>query len=213
MKKLISLISSTLLLTIFSAKAADYGVGITGAMHYLDASGTETTRNSSEKNSGSHDETVVVPEIFVEAFLDNGASLGLSYIPVRDMGSKSRTDSNSDGDSGTYKAQAELENVIQVYTDIPAGQLYGRDSYVKLGLQHVTLATLESLNSGSTYPNEDLLGFTIGYGVKGDLSGSMYYKGEVSYTNFEPYEGRSMGNKVEADLEDYAAKFSIGYAF
>ena len=212
MKKLISAISSLFFVTIVSAKA-EFGVGVTGAFHMLDASGTETTRHSSEKNNGSHDETVFIPELFVEKFNDNGTVIGLSYIPVRDMDSKSRSDSNSDGDTGTYKAAAELNDVIQVYTDIPVAEVYGYQTHVKLGFQRVTLETLESLNSGSSYPNEDLFGFTLGYGVKGDLTGNMYYKGEVTYTNFEQYEATSNGNRIEADLDDYAAKFSIGYKF
>ena len=212
MKKLISAISSLFFVTIVSAKA-EYGVGVTGAIHMLDASGTETARHSSEKNNGDHDETVFIPELFVEKFNDNGTVIGLSYIPVRDMDSKSRSDSNSDGDTGTYKAAAELNDVIQIYTDIPVAEVYGYQTHVKLGFQRVTLETLESLNSGSSYPNKDLFGFTLGYGVKGDLTGNMYYKGEVTYTNFEQYEATSNGNKIEADLDDYAAKFSIGYKF
>ena len=39
-------------------------------------------------------------------------SIGVSYIPTRELGSKSRSDSNSDGDTGTYKAKAELDNVF-----------------------------------------------------------------------------------------------------
>lgn len=213
MRKLISTISSLFFVTIVSANAEEYGVGITGAIHMLDASGTETTRNSNEKNSGDHDETVLIPELFVEKFNDNGTVIGLSYIPVRDMDSKSRSDTNSDGDTGTYKAAAELSDVIQFYTDIPVGEVYGYQTHVKLGVQRVTLETLESLNSGSTYPDEDLFGLTLGYGVKGDLTGNMYYKGEVTYTNFEQYKATSNGNKIEADLDDYAAKFSIGYKF
>ena len=41
----------------------------------------------------------------------------------------------------------------------------------------------------------------------------MYYKGELTYTNFEAYEGDGAGNKVNADLEDIAARLSIGYKF
>ena len=146
MKKLISLISSFLLITIVSANA-EMGIGISGAAHMFDATGTETTRQSNQKNSGDHSETVVVPEI--------------------------------------------------------------------LGVQHVTLATLESLNSGATYPNKDLFGGTIGLGTKGDIpyGNNLYYKTEVTYTNFETYEADGAGNKVVADLEDIAARLSIGYKF
>ena len=209
MKKLLSIISLLFFVTTFSAKA-EMGIGITGASHNIGGDGSETTRSSGEVNTGSHD------EIFIEAIADSGLTVGLSYIPERDMGSKSRTDSNSEGDSGTYKAQAEVSNVIQFYTDIPTGTLGSFPIHTKLGVQRITLDTLESLNSGSTYPNRDLLGFTIGLGTKGDIpfGNNLYYKGEFTYTNFETYEATSpASNKVVADLEDYAAKFSIGYKF
>ena len=214
MKKLITTISTLFFVATVSAKA-DVGVGIAGAMHLLDGSGAETTRQSGQVNKGSHDETASVPEFFIEAIGDDGVlAMGISYIPTRDMGSKSRTDSNSEGDSGTYKAAAELDNVLKIYTDIPAGSIAGYPTYLHLGVQHVTLSTLESLNSGSSYPNQDLLGGTIGFGTKGELPyGNMYYKGEVSYTNFEKYEATNAGNKVTADLEDFAARIAIGYKF
>ena len=215
MKKLLSIISLLFFVTSFSAKA-EMGIGITGAAHNVGGDGEETTRSSGQVNTGSHDETVVVPEIFVEAIADSGLTVGLSYIPTRDMGSKSRTDSNSEGTSGTYKADAELANVVQLYADIPTGTLGSFPIHTKLGIQRVTVDTLESLNSGSEYPNRDLMGFTVGLGTKGDLpfGNNLYYKGEFTYTNFETYEAVSTaGNKVVADLEDYAAKLSIGYKF
>ena len=216
MRKLITTISSLLLLTIVSAKA-EMGIGISGAVHNIDGSGTETTRQSSQVNTGSHDETAEVPEVFVEAISDSGFTVGISYIPTRDMGSKSRTDSETatGRDNGTYTAKAELDNVFKIYTDIPAGSIVGFPTYVHLGIQHVTLVTLESLNSGASYPNKDLLGATVGLGTKGDLpfGNNLYYKGEVTYTNFETYEADGAGNKVFADLEDYAARISIGYKF
>ena len=209
MKKNIAIFLSLLFLTIQSAKA-EVAVGITGAFHMLDASGTETTRDSSEKNTGGKTSDVLIPELFIETTGENGVTVGFSYIPTRDMGSKSRSDSNSDGDTGTYKAQAELDNVMQIYTDLPLSDRV----HFKVGVQHVTLATLESLNSGSAYPNEDLLGWTVGLGTKGDLPyGNLYYKAEVTFTDFEDYEGVSNGNRVVADLDDTAAKFSIGYKF
>ena len=150
--------------------------------------------------------------------MDGGATFGLAYIPTREMGSKSRTDTNSEGDTGTYKAEAELDNVFQIYADIPLGvDVAGYDVYAKLGIQHATITTLESLNSGSTYPDEDVLGLTLGLGAKGDLPmANLYYKAELTYTNFEDYEAESSSaipNKVVAELEDVAARVSIGYKF
>ena len=215
MKKLATVVLS---LFLFGAAKAEIGIGITGGYHMLDTSGTETTRSSGEKNTGSHSEDVLVPEVFFEATADNGITVGLAYIPTREMGSKSRSDTNSDGDTGTYKAEAELDNVVQIYTDIPLTSAFGYDLYAKLGIQHATITTLESLNSGSSYPNKDVLGYTLGLGTKGDLpyGNNLYYKFDVTYTDFEDYAAdsdSSPANKVEAELEDIAAKLSVGYKF
>ena len=170
MKKLIAIVSSLFLVTTISAKA-EIGIGISGAFHMFDADGDEITRQSSEKNAGTHSEEVLVPEIFIEATGENGFAFGLSYIPTRDVGSKSRSD---------YKLRRWYRNVqssswirwcIKVYVDIPLSgfNVFGGQGYVSAGIQHVTLTTLESLNSGSTYPNQDLFGASIGLGLKGDL--------------------------------------------
>ena len=215
MKKYITIFLSLLFISFQSAKA-EFAIGLTGAYHMLDASGTETTRQSNEKNSGSHSEEVIVPEVFIEASADNGTVFGLAYIPTRDVGAKSRSDTNSDGDTGTYTADAELDNVVQVYVDVPVTEYMGSSVYVKAGIQHATIATLESLNSGSTYPNKDVLGLTLGLGAKGDLpyGNNLFYKADLTYTNFEDYEATSSAdNKVSAELEDIAVKFSVGYKF
>ena len=60
----------------------------------------------------------------------------------------------------------------------------------------------------------ELLLYSIGLGLKGDLPyGSLYYKGEVTYTDFETYEADGAGNKVSADLDATTARLSIGYKF
>ena len=220
MKKLVTILLSFLFMSFQSVKS-EVGIGVSGALHMLDASGTETVRTSGAKNNGSHSEDVVVPELFIESVYDNGGAIGISYIPTRDVGSKSRTDTatNTGDDAGTYKAAAELDNVVQIYVDIPTPMsIAGNDFYVKAGIQHATLVTLESLNSGSTYPDEDLLGVTLGFGTKGDLpyGNNLYYKAEATFTDFEDYEADSNStpaNKVVADLEDVAVKLSIGYKF
>ena len=61
MRKIISIISSLLFVTIVSAKA-EIGIGISGAAHMIMGDGNETTRSSGEVNSGSHDESVFIPE-------------------------------------------------------------------------------------------------------------------------------------------------------
>ena len=149
MKKLIAIVSSLFLVTTISVKA-EMGIGISGAYHMLDGSGTETTRQSGQKNTGSHSEDVLVPELFFEVIGDNGSAFGLSYISTRDLGTKARTDAESPGDTdsddGTYTAKAEFDNVIKIYGDIPIASFTGT-TYLHLGVQHVTLVTLESIST------------------------------------------------------------------
>ncbi len=215
MRKYIAILTSLILVSISSAKAEGV-VGITGAYHMFDASGTETIRSSAEKNTGSHSDEVIVPELFIEGS-GSDLVLGLSFIPTRDVGSKSRTDTG-DESAGTYTAKAELDNVFQLYADYTFASVPQGDVYLKLGIQHATLKTLESLNSGSTYPDEDLLGYTLGLGVKGDLpmGDGLIYKADLTYTDFEGYTADAEdgnGNSVDAELEDVALKFSIGKKF
>ena len=213
MRKIITLLTPLFLLATVSAKA-QIGMGLSVAHHMIDGDGTETTRQSSQENTGTHDVDITVPELFIEAIADNGWTIGLSYIPTRDMGEKSRSDTNSAGDTGTYTAKAEFKNVAQLYTDIPViGGNY--PIHVKLGYQHVTIKTLESLNSGSAYPDADVYGTTVGIGTKGDLPfGNSYYKLEATYTDFDSISLLSdANNKLEADLDASAVKLSVGYKF
>ena len=218
MKKTITILLSLFFISAQAVKA-EIGIGITGAVHFFDVSGTETTRTSNEKNTGSHSDEAMVPELFIESITENGGAFGIAYIPTANMGSKSRSDSNSDGDTGSYKAEAELKNVIQIYGDIPTPlDVASYPIYAKVGIQHATISTLESLNSGSTYPDKDVLGFLLGIGTKGNLAfgDNLYYKAEATYVEFQEYSAGvvgGFGNRVEADLEYIAVKFSIGKLF
>jgi len=219
MKKVITIVLSFLFISFHNVKA-DIGLGITGGLNMFEASGTETTKDSQQKNKGEHSEDALVPELFAEIIYDNGAALGVSYVPTGSLGSKSRKDTNTEGDTGTYKAEAEIENVFQFYTDIPMASYGGFNFYAKAGIQFATIKTLESLNSGSTYPNEDIHGYSIGLGAKGDLAvglgEGLYYKVEGTYTDYGEYDANDEarnGNKVVDDLDAYAVKLSIGKRF
>ena len=138
-----------------------------------------------------------------EIFIEGGSELvlGLAYIPTRDVGNKSRTDSG-DQSAGTYTAKAELDNVVQFYADIPFTEVSGYSVYGKFGVQHATIKSLESLNSGSTYPDKDVYGFTIGLGTRGDLEygNNLYYKAEATYTQFEDYTADSNSSPALHDV-------------
>lgn len=209
MKKIIAIVFSTLF--VAQAALAELAIGITGAYYSLDTEGSETElTGDTEKSTASSEENFEGLEIFGEIVTDTGFVLGASYIPARELGAKSRTDSNSEGDSGTYQAKAEVDNVVMFYADVPIGPVYA-----KLGISRAELVTQESLNSGSSYDNEDVFGYTLGLGKRGDFYGGTFYKAEFAYTNFDSYEDTSSDGekKVEADTEVMAIKLSVGKTF
>ncbi len=213
MKKTIISIIASFMFFSQSSIAADYAMGITANLARVDTSGSETLRDSGNVTNADHEENVIVPEIFFEVYNEAGA-FGIAYIPVQEMGSKSRTDSNSDGDSGTYKAEAELSSHFMLYTDINMGEYNGATIYGKVGVAKANIKTSESLNSGSTYGDEDVLGLTLGLGAKNSLMGNYFYKIEGTYTNYEDYKDQSTANnQIEADTDILSAKFSLGYNF
>ena len=216
MKKLLAILCSVSLMT--SAAFAEIGVGITANFSSIDTEGSNTElTGDEEKDSTSVSEDVEIVEVFVESITDTGLAIGLSYIPTRALGAKTRTDSStgadvaSEADTGDYVGKAELDNLIMVYADIPVGPIYG-----KVGFQHAEIATLESLNSGSTYADIKVNGLMVGVGYKNDLGiGNLYYKGEVTYTNFEDIEKDNSNNseRINAEIDVTSLKVSLGMKF
>jgi hypothetical protein len=216
MKKLIA-IFSTLFFIMSTSARADLGIGISANFASIDTDGSETELTGDlQKATASHSNDVTIPEIFAEAISDNGFAIGLAYIPARELGSKSRTDTqgvaDDDSDSGTYTAKAQVNNVIQIYTDIPVGPVY-----VKLGATRATLKTQEKRPTGSTLEDADVTGLTAGIGYKNDLPfvPNGYFKVEYTHTDFDEYSDIDSNgdSKVVADTEIDSLRVSVGTKF
>ena len=105
-KTLVSIIAS---LALTSAAYADYGVGVSGAIAVVDASGSETTTAGSvaggAANTNKKDVQAISPiaSIFAEYITDGGIAIGLEHVPgSADVSDKthSRTET-AQGVSGT----------------------------------------------------------------------------------------------------------------
>ena len=204
----------------FVGKAySEMSYGVSLAVTEINASGSEV--EGGETTSTDVDNTVAIPSIFVEYAYSDQISIGLDYIPLSadvSKNTKTRKDTETsvsgtaDGTSTarTNKAQAEIENHTTLYVN------YGlTDSiYLKGGVAFVTFNTLESLGTGSKYGNEDVYGGVIGLGAKSDN-----HRFELVYTDYEDISltsstaraGVSPNNKIDADLDTVAIKYS--YAF
>ena len=88
---------------------------------------------------------------------------------------------------------------------------FGGTYFAKVGVAAVTLNTTESLATGSSYGNEDIYGGVIGVGTQEDN-----HRFELVYTDYEDISitsstartGVTTNNKIEADLDTIAFKYS-----
>ena len=219
MKKIHQFIIAMIVLAFSSTSYAEIKYGVSGALTFIEADGTET--EGGEKNSGDAENIVVIPSLFAEYAYSDTISLGIDYIPFSaDVSDKTKKRSDTEtsvtgtttttSTSRSQSAQAELENHITLYAN------YNLDNglYLKGGVAHVTLITEESLGTGSKYGNEDILGYLVGFGIE---SGN--WRTELTYTDYEDISltssvartGVTTNNKIDADLDAVALR--VSYAF
>ncbi len=213
MKKIIT-IAFAIFFSFSNLAYAEMRYGISGALTFIDATGTET--EGGETNSGSADNLTIIPSIFLE-FDAGNYSVGLDYIPLdADVSSKTKIRSDTETSvSGTAKetttnrsqeAQAELSDHITLYANYNLGGYY-----VKGGIAQVTINATESLATGSKYGSVDVNGYLIGLGT-----GDGNHRFEIVYTDYEDISltssvtrtDVSTANKIDADLDTLALKYS-----
>lgn len=218
MKKTLIVIMISML-TFVSKSYAEMAYGVSLALTQINASGSET--EGGETNSKSIEAYAPIPSLFAEYAYSDSISIGLDYIPLKaDVSDKThkRTDTETsvtgtDTKTTTSRAQsvqATLKNHVTLYSNYMVSDI----AYVKAGVAYVTLETEDSLATGSKYGNADIYGGVIGLGAK---SGNSRF--ELVYTDYEDISltssvartGVTTNNKVDADLDTIAFKYS--YAF
>ena len=218
MKKTILVIMITML-TFVGKSYAEMSYGVSLAFTKISADGNET--EGGEVNNGSAEHNVFIPSLFAEYAYSDTISVGLDYIPMTaDVSDKVKKRSDTETSvtgtvtttttARTQTAQAELSNHVTLYSNY----MLSDAAYVKAGVAFVQFDTHESLGTGSNYGNEDIYGAVIGVGAK---SGNSRF--EVVYTDYEDVSltstvartGVTTNNKIDADLDTLAFKYS--YAF
>ena len=216
MRKLISSIAGSILLfwTSFAqAEGVQFGVGLLAGQLSADGTETEGTAADTSTRSKSFEEAFYGADLFIEVVGDNGATLGLSYVPVDlEIGSGSRTDTavataagGAENDTGTRTASADVSDLITLYANVPMGS---NGWYALLGGHLATIKTSESLPN-SSYGDEDVYGYQVGFGTR---SGNR--KIELSYSDFEDISINSTGgntNSVSADADSLQLRISFGF--
>jgi hypothetical protein len=223
MKKILITILATFALS-GASYAGSVGIGISGSMAKVDATGSETTLadvvagGTADKHSTSVNETSVIGSIFLDYQFDNGVILGVSHVPgSADVSGKTHQRAETaQGVSGTdatgsvtRKAAAEVENFNTVYVEYPIGSFF-----TKLGIAQLDVITKENVvTSSGTYGNKTLTGYTVGAGYNYPI-GDYFTKTAVEYTDFEDLAlHSSTGQKIDANLDVTEFKISIGKRF
>ena len=222
MKKII-LTALGMMFIASSAFAAS--MGISGTALYYDASGTETTKSSSEANSKSDTGVAPIASIFIENEFGAGTIMGLEVVPygakVADF-DNARTDTDTDDASdtaGNNRGDVNFKNLITLYLEQPMdGAIDG--GFVRFGISQVTIETDEEVATGSTYGDETVNGLTIGFGKKGDTANGGFYKIVAEVSRFEgaTFDGSNDSDSVKntIKLDDFntaAIRFSVGKSF
>ncbi len=236
-KQLLTVLFALMLST--SAYAGSIGAGVQLGIGFVEADGSETEVGTGTKTlsdgevtngSASHDGVPII-SAYVEYNSDymekgeaNSLTIGASLVPfgadVSDK-TKSRTDASTgaavttEADTGDRNANAELENLQVIYTEIPvSGGYYGR-----IGMAQVDVITTESFTNSqgtapSSYGNKTVDGYNFGFGYKGMTSAGLHYKISYQYTDFNDFNITSgSGNIVSADIDMQELLFSAGFKF
>ena len=191
-------------------------VGFAVDLTSIDASGNETLAGNSTSSSKTHSHEVAIPSLFIEREASNGVRIGIDYIPIEGaMGEESRSDTDyttGDGASVTRKAKADLKNHLTVYVEFPFGS---SNFYGRLGAVSVTVATDENLDTtGSTYGDDDILGWNVGIGTEREFGNNNFIKAAVNYVDYEDVElTSSSSNKITANVDRVGLQLSVGKKF
>jgi len=203
-----------------------FSIGVKGTTADFDTSGHE--KEGGETNDGSASNSVDFGEVFVEYSTGSGqgggVTMGISWIPgSAELGTKSRTDTGTESDgstsSMTYKANAEVDNHVTVYFEPTYNFTDGMGLFVRAGVSHVDVLTLESLANGtdsSSYGDTDTFGGMLGVGFKAQHESGMFAKIDASKTIYQTVKFTSVTgnlNKITASPEQSAVSLSIGYNF
>ena len=233
MKKILIGLSTgiALLFGTVSASAAGLGVGFSGHFLSVEADGSEKTNTSvgSETTKKSVSADSFVGSIYSELTFgeNNGWAFGVEAIPgsadVSDA-THTRTDTELSvtgtvahvSNSVTRTASAQVDDFWAIYSEIPIGPFYIRAGLTQID---VDVSTTQPINGGAYDGDATLNGTQLGVGIKG-VRDNVRWKIGYERNDFDQFKITSVGNSVSgetntitADLDTWAAKFSIGLQF
>ena len=222
MNKLLTAIASITLLAMTFA-SAEIRVGASVGFTQFEADGTETLKSTSVKATKSHDNTVMVPALFLElGSADKGIYIGMQYTDVASLGQKSKvrgttpSSGGGDNDTGVNSADADVESLTALYLIKTLGQ---SGFFVKLGQAQADITTKEQLATGSTYGNVSVDGLLVGAGFQKNSDNGYFFRATAEHIDYDDFtlngslDADSVRNVIKADVDSMAYKIAFGKAF
>ena len=219
---LISILASAVMTV--SSYSMDFKIGLSAGFAALEASGSETLKDSATVTSHTEQANAVIPSIFIELAMDNGFGLGLDSVTgSADLAGSAHSSktmvAKTDGasDTGVNKANAEVTSIRTAYLI----KQFKNGFLIKLGSATADINTLETLATGSTYGNKSVDGSHIGIGFQVIRDNGFFFRTTVEQTDFDTLKLTSgvadavtaTTNTISADVDMQVAKFSIGKSF
>ena len=199
-------------------------VGLSAALAGIEASGTETLKDSSAIQSHTEQANAVIPSVFLELAHSNGFGIGVDVVTgTADLSGSNQSTTqiatgNTEGnDEGTNTANAEVDGIVTTYLI----KSFDSGLFVKLGVASADVNTKEVLGTGTTYGNTSVDGAHYGIGFQRTNDSGLFIRAAAEYTDFDSLSltGSQVGgtassfNVIKADVDVAMAKFSIGKAF
>lgn len=239
MNKLTKIVAAGLVASLSFASVGnsiELKAGISGVTSAYYGNVTETLKDSGKKSSEEAIAAFSYMSVFGEVAFDEayGLSLGVEFTPdavglenadrtiknAKRVDAEGRAGSTSgiDADLGVQDIKADIKDLTNIYIGVP---LMDTGVAIKVGYTMATLATKETLATGSSYKDMDLEGMSIGAYFDGEITDNLFYRLEGSYQEFDDIkaagseEGGTSGsyNSLAAELGGVAAKASLGFKF
>ena len=217
---LIAVISSVLM--VLPSHSVEFRLGVSGGWAQLEASGSETLKDSGNITSTESHGNAVIPSFFAELAMENGFGIGIDSITGGgDLAGSATTNNLNNGgngvDTGTNKANAEVDGILTTYLI----KTFSSGFYVKAGISSADVNTIETLSSGSVYGNKSIDGTHYGVGFERTNDSGIFFRTGVEVTDFDTLNliGSEVGgtsgsfNKIKADVDVTMAKLSVGKKF
>jgi hypothetical protein len=222
MNKISKILSLVLLsFSLGTLALADVKMGISYGAIDMSPSAKEEKFNAAALDHPADSEDVIVPmgSIFIEK--DFGLlSIGVDIVPYDLESEELNNDRNANGRGAADPSEADTTNAkvkVSIETPVMIYALLQNDAgaFVRVGASQANVATEETTPTGSTYPNADIYGGHVSFGVeRGFGSNDLAFRiegGYSGYTNVTVVNDQTARpTKIHVnDMDGFTAKVSI----